>query len=362
MMTDTEFMKQALRLAAKGAGYVSPNPMVGAVIVKEGQVIAQGYHRHFGGPHAEVNALRHLDRSDAQGATMFVTLEPCAHHGKTPPCVHLILDYGLSRVVVAMEDPNPKVRGKGIQILKQAGIAVQTGLLVTEARALNAPYIKVMEQGKPFITLKVAQTLDGKVATSGGASRWITSEISRRRVHKLRKSHDAILVGVNTVIRDDPQLTVRHVRGTHPRRIILDSRLRIPDTSRCRTCCDPHLTILATTSLSSESRRRELSSSGHHVWLLPFIKKGEIDLSALWERMVAEDILSVLVEGGKKVFTSVIRSGETDRFIAFIAPKLFGSGIEPFGCLDVDVPDDAFTFEKYSWKRSGNDIVFEGWC
>ena len=342
-------------------GRVSPNPMVGAVITKQGRILAQGYHRCYGEPHAEVNALSLLGSGEGKGATLYVTLEPCAHHGKTPPCTHAILDYGISRIVVGMEDPNPCVHGKGIKELRRAGVRVDTGVLEGACRALNAPYIKAIQKGKPFVTVKVAQTLDGKIATQTGHSRWITTDASRRKVHRLRKSHDAVLVGVNTVIADDPQLTVRHVRGNHPKRIILDSNLRVPESACVLTCCDPHLTVLATTETSSQRKRDALIASGHEVWVLPQKDEGGIHLDALWKKMVKEGILSVLVEGGRNVFTSVVLSGETDHYIAFIAPKLFGKGIDTLGELNVSAPEEALRFSRTIWKRAGADAIFEGW-
>ena len=359
-MDDRFFMQRVLRLARRGTGRVSPNPRVGALVVKRGRVLAEGYHAYFGGPHAEVVALSKIDEDERKGATLYVNLEPCVHHGKTPPCTELIIRSRLRRVVVGAVDPNPLVREKGIQKLLEAGIEVQVGVRKEECIKLNKAYFKYITQEKPFITLKIAQTLDGKIATADGISRWITSEASRRFVHRMRRESDAVLVGVNTVIADDPELTVRWGYGTGVRRIVLDSRLRIPEEARVLHHPDPEKTIVATTPQAASEKIQMLRQNGVSVWVLDADEEGRVDLSALWKKMAQEGMASVLVEGGKVVFTSILRDGEADRIVVFIAPKLFGKGISAFGDLGVRVPDGAMTFREIVWRRRGVDMVLEG--
>lgn len=359
-MDDCFFMKRVLRLAERGTGRVSPNPRVGALVVKEGKILSEGYHTFFGGPHAEINALDELTFEESRGGTLFVNLEPCSHFGKTPPCTDTIIQSGIECVVVGTADPNPAVKGKGIQKLKEAGIAVKIGVLEKECSRLNETYFKFITKKKPFITLKVAQTLDGKIATSRGHSRWITSEASRRWVHQMRKESDAVLVGVNTILTDDPQLTVRLVRGGIARRFILDEELRIPLKAQVLRHPDPQNTIVVTTPKASSAKVRDLQECDVTVWVIEDNQKGMVDLTRLWKRMAEEGISSVLVEGGKTVFTSVLRTGEVDRVVVFIAPKFFGKGIEVFGDLGIDSPSDAMTFRETAWRRRGQDMVFEG--
>ncbi|MEE9400354.1 MAG: bifunctional diaminohydroxyphosphoribosylaminopyrimidine deaminase/5-amino-6-(5-phosphoribosylamino)uracil reductase RibD, partial [Dehalococcoidales bacterium] len=235
-MLDEDYMKQALKLAAGGLGQTSPNPMVGAVIVKDNRIIGSGYHRRYGGEHAEINALQDAGEP-LDGSTLYVTLEPCCHHGKTPPCVDEIIRHRIGRVVIGAVDPNPRVNGRSIELLKRNGIETRVGVLEAECRNLNEAHFKYMSTGIPLVTLKFAQTLDGRIATLTGDSRWISSEKFRRLAHKLRAASDAIMVGIDTVLADDPQLTVRLVKGRNPTRIILDGGLRIPvDSMVVRSC------------------------------------------------------------------------------------------------------------------------------
>ncbi len=358
-MDDIFFMKRALRLAKRGGGKVSPNPMVGALIVKNERIISEGYHAFFGGPHAEVDALRKLKAGEAIGSTLYVNLEPCSHYGKTPPCTDAIIKAGIKRVVIGMVDPNPLVHGRGIDKLKKAGIEVRTGILEEQSIELNEPYIKYITKHRPFVTLKIAQTLDGRIATSRGFSRWITGEKSRRFVHKMRRESDAVLVGVNTVIADDPQLTVRMVSGKGKRRVILDSSLRIPLEAKVLHHSDPKNTVVVTTDQSPPDKVKILQKMGVTVWIL---KKtdGMVDLVSLWQKMADEGIASVLVEGGRQIFTTMLRHGEVDRVIIFFAPKIFGEGINSIGDLGIDFPDEAILFKKTRWYKKENDMIFEG--
>ncbi|MHB8843870.1 MAG: bifunctional diaminohydroxyphosphoribosylaminopyrimidine deaminase/5-amino-6-(5-phosphoribosylamino)uracil reductase RibD [Nitrospirota bacterium] len=318
---DEKYMRQALRLAGKAAGRTSPNPMVGAVVVKSGRVIASGWHRKAGGPHAEAIALAKAGAA-AKGATLYVTLEPCSHTNKrTPPCSPLVIRSGVKRVVIAMIDPNPRVSGGGVRAIRKAGIEVVTGVLGSEARRLNEAFIKHVTKKVPFVTLKIAQTLDGKIATSAGESKWITGEEARREGHRLRNSHDAILVGINTVLKDDPSLTARVPGGRDPLRIVLDSRLRIPLTAKVLAQRSMAGTVVATLEGAPRSRVNKVRAAGAEVL---FVKndKGRIDLRDLMRRLGKRDIMSILLEGGAEVHAAALKAGIVDRVVLFIAPML----------------------------------------
>jgi diaminohydroxyphosphoribosylaminopyrimidine deaminase / 5-amino-6-(5-phosphoribosylamino)uracil reductase len=364
-MNDSDYMKHAIRLAKKGTIEVSPNPRVGCLVVKHGKIIAEGYHSRRGGPHAERVALTGLDSFLTRRSTLIVTLEPCDHFGKTPPCTRAIISAGISRVIIGCLDPNPIVHGRGVRRLRKAGIKVRTGVLEGECRRLNEAFFKFIRTRTPFITVKVAQTLDGKIATRNGDSKWISHEKSRHVVHRLRRDTDAVLVGVQTVIRDDPELTVRDGRGRRagalsPKRIVLDSRLRIPDDARLLKLDDPERTILAATAGAPAARRERLEAMGVRVWTLRRDRKGRVSVRDLLKKMAEDEITSVLVEGGADVFTSFMKSGEVDRLVVFTSPKLFGDGRPPLGDLGVRSPENAFRFERTEWKRVGPDMMFIG--
>ncbi len=354
---DEKYMSRALSLARRGRKWVSPNPMVGAVIVNKGRVISEGYHHHFGGAHAEIDALGKASENVA-GATMYVTLEPCHHYGKTPPCVDALIERKLGRVVVGMIDPDPRTAGKSVQKMRDNGIKVTTGVLEDESRALNEAYIRHRVTGLPLVTLKFAQSLDARIATATGSSAWITSEESRRRGHLLRASHDAILVGVGTILADDPELTVRHVRGKNPLRVVLDSSLKTPPGAR--VVAGHEARTLIVTASGRHSRADSLCKEGVEVLELPAGADGKIDLSALLRQLGERDITSVLVEGGAAIHTSFLRHSLADRFVAFIAPRVMGAGIETVGDLGItDVAGSiGLTFDKL--QRSGPDIMIEG--
>ena len=359
-MNDIFFMRRVLKLARKGTGKVSPNPRVGAILTRNGEILSEGYHAYFGGPHAEVTALSKQKSAETTGDTLYVNLEPCDHQGKTPPCTELIINSGVRRVVIGNLDPNPIVHGKGVKKLREAGIETHLGVLERDCKKLNEAYFKSMIHKKPFITLKIAQTLDGKIATDQGHSRWISSEASRRWVHRMRNENDAVLVGINTVIVDNPELTVRMVRGHAVKKIVLDSRLRIPLESRVLVNSNPTNTYIATTTRAPSERIIPLQKMGVNVWVLKEDNEGRVDISALLKKINQEAIQSVLVEGGNRVFTRLLRAGEVDRLVVFIAPKLFGKGIDSFGELVGCTPDGAVTFNETYWHRRGTDIVFEG--
>ena len=358
-MSDETFMKRALELARRGRGRVSPNPMVGAVAVKNGRIVSEGYHRSYGEAHAEINAI-HAARTSLEGATLYVTLEPCHHHGKTPPCVESVIASKFARVVVGMEDPNPLVSGKSIAELKARGIGTTVGVMEEACRQLNETFIKYMETGRPFVTLKFAQTLDGRIATSTGHSQWISGEQSRRFAHRLRSLHDAVLVGAGTAVKDDPELTVRHARGRNPLRIVIDPLLEIPLDAKILRDQGRAATLVVTRPDAPPEKCRRIRAM--QVGLLPFGDQGAdlFDLHPLFARLGEQRISSILVEGGSGIITSVLRQRLADRVVAIIAPKMIGNGLSTVGDLGIDYMDHALglTFKKVS--RSGPDVILDG--
>jgi diaminohydroxyphosphoribosylaminopyrimidine deaminase/5-amino-6-(5-phosphoribosylamino)uracil reductase len=364
-MTDTvatsgeQFMRLALKLARRGLGKVSPNPMVGAVIVKNGRIIAQGYHHYFGGDHAEVDAFKNAKESVA-GATMYVTLEPCCHYGKTPPCVNAVIEHKIGRVVIGMLDPDKRVCGNSLKMLRDKGIAVEVGVLEDECRALNESFIKHRTTGIPFVTLKWAQSLDGKIATATGSSTWITSPPSLKLAHKLRSTHDAILVGAGTVLKDNPELTTRLVKGRNPLRVVLDSNLRIPADVKIFKNLAKAPTVLATTAWDAHQKLDERRALGLEVLIVPPNADGRVDLHALLKTLGGRDVSSLLVEGGAETITSFLRLGLADKIIAIIAPKILGKGTDAVGELDITEVSKAFKMTFTRVYRSGEDIVAEG--
>jgi diaminohydroxyphosphoribosylaminopyrimidine deaminase/5-amino-6-(5-phosphoribosylamino)uracil reductase len=318
---DERFMRRALALAQRGLGKTSPNPSVGAVLVRKRRVVAKGRTAQPGGPHAEVFALRN---AKAKGATLYVTMEPCSTWGRTPPCTEAIIAAGVKRVVVADRDPNPKHNGRGLAVLRRAGIRVEVGLLSDEATALNEPFNKWITTRMPLVIAKAALSLDGKIATRTGDSKWITSEAARREAHKLRSHIDAIMVGANTVIRDNPQLTVRHgLRGKQPWRVVIDGRGRCPRTAKLFRDAHRERTIILTTSSSSAAWRRNLSQSGAHVFIVKG-NGGRLDLRAALRVLGKVDITSVLVEGGGELLGSLFDKRLIDRVALFYTPIVIG--------------------------------------
>lgn len=315
-------MREALELARNAEGRTSPNPMVGAVIVREGRIIAAGWHRKAGTPHAEVHALR-MAGDLAKGATLYVTLEPCSHYGRTGPCAKAVAEAGIKRVVIAMKDPNPLVSGRGIEILEEAGVEVKCGVLEEEAKKLNEVFLKWVPKKMPFVVLKTAMTLDGKIATYAGESQWITNEASRLRVHEYRDIYDSILVGIGTVLRDDPSLTTRlpDRTGKNPVRVIVDSQARTPLTARVVTDGKAK-TIIAVTEQAPLDRVNALKKTGAEV-----ITAGEgehVDLKTLMQKLGQMEICSVFVEGGGRINFSLLKEGLVDKVYAFVAPKIIG--------------------------------------
>lgn len=367
---DERFMRLALDLAEEARGRTSPNPMVGAVIVRDERIVGRGYHREAGTPHAEIHAIADAG-SRAKGATIYINLEPCSHYGRTGPCTQAIIEAGLSRVVMAMIDPDPRVSGRGKAALEAHGIQVQTGILESEARKLNEAYIKYVTTGRPFVILKTAMSLDGKIATASGRSRWITSEDSRRVVHQIRDEVDAILVGIGTVIRDDPSLTTRlpNGRGRDAIRIILDSRARIPLESKVLNLNSSARTIVAVSNpQASQEKVAQLKqrAGGHggpplQVLMVPE-QDGRVDLQALMERLGRMEIMSVLLEGGAEVNASALRAGIVDKVMVFIAPKLIGGSGSPgpIGGAGIDDLSEAVQLTDISVDRVGEDILVTG--
>ena len=322
------FMAAALALARKGAGWTSPNPAVGAVVVRQGRVVGAGYHRRAGAAHAEVEALRQAGRR-ARGSTVYVTLEPCNHAGRTPPCCEAILAAGVRRVVAAMRDPNPITNGRGLARLRRAGIEVITGVLEAEAHRLNEPFHKAMTSTLPFVIAKIGQSLDGKIATTTGASRWITSPASRRAAHRWRARVDAILIGATTARRDDPALTVRGVRHRpgRPVKVIVDTHLRLPLGARCVSAASPAKTIIAT-AVRQGAKRAALLARGVEVLSLP-ARRGRVPLRPLLRRLLRADIQSVLLEGGGELLASALAERLVDRIVFVVAPLLIGGRTTP---------------------------------
>ncbi|MBM7555519.1 bifunctional diaminohydroxyphosphoribosylaminopyrimidine deaminase/5-amino-6-(5-phosphoribosylamino)uracil reductase RibD [Halanaerobacter jeridensis] len=360
-MSDKKYMQRALDLAQQAKGDTSPNPLVGAVIVKEGQIIAEGYHHQAGGNHAEINALQDAEEEVA-GATMYVNLEPCTHFGKTPPCSNAIIEAGLSRVVIAMKDPNPKISGAGVEKLRQAGIEVEVGILEAEAKKLNEVFIKYITTDLPFVILKNAMTLDGKIATKTGDSRWISGSESREIVHRLRDQVDGILVGIGTVLSDNPRLTTRLPEGgSDPTRIILDSQLEIPLEANLITQDSDAVTIIVTTNHSEQSKKEKLINLG--VKILELGTKEKIDLNALLKELAHEEITSLLVEGGSEVNSSFWEEKLVDKIYYFIAPKIIGGteSVPVVGGSGVEKVKNGVKIIDKEIKQVGEDLLIVGY-
>ncbi|NPV83856.1 MAG: bifunctional diaminohydroxyphosphoribosylaminopyrimidine deaminase/5-amino-6-(5-phosphoribosylamino)uracil reductase RibD [Candidatus Aminicenantes bacterium] len=360
---DLEFMEMAYSLAEKARGRTSPNPCVGAVVVKAGKVIGWGYHQEAGKPHAEIIALERAGLR-ARGATLYLTLEPCVHWGRTPPCVDRLLQSGLKRVVVSAYDPNPLVNRKGVARLRQAGIEVETGLLDHLNLKLNESYIKYISQRVPFVTLKAALSLDGKMAAASGDSRWISSPESRYFVQNLRAEHDAILVGINTILRDDPELTLRleETSGKKWHRLILDTFLRFPPEARLLRNIRAGLVIIFTGTGVPEDRASSLRQKGAEIIRVP-ASGGQVDLKAVLEELGRREISSVLVEGGAGVLTSFIQQKLADKVYFFLSPRFIGGekSPTPFEGRGAETVADALELKKVRHFAIRNDIIVEGY-
>lgn len=358
-MRDEFYMKRALKLAEKGCGRVSPNPVVGAVIVKDGIIIGEGYHERYGEKHAERNALSACTDS-AGGAELFVTLEPCCHCGKQPPCTEAIIESGIRRVVIGSHDPNPLVAGKGIELLRQNGIEVVQGVLRERCDAINEIFFHYITEKRPFAALKYAMTLDGKLATFTGASRWITGDKARQDVQRLRRRFSAILVGVGTVLADNPSLTCRIDKGCDPVRIICDTSLKTPLDAAVVKTAGITKTIIAT-CCENAVRQAPYITAGCQIYTLPK-KDGHVSLDELFERLGKEGIDSVLCEGGAEIAFSLLKNQLADKIYAYIAPKLFGGEVAktPVGGHGVALPDEAFGISITRIHKIAEDILIEG--
>lgn len=362
---DKIWMQRALSLAEKGRGYVSPNPMVGSVIVSEsGDIIGEGYHQKYGKEHAEVLAIDSVkDKSLLKNAIIYVTLEPCAHHGKTPPCATMIADLPFKRAVVAMQDPFSEVDGKGLEILRKGGIKVDVGILEDEAKQLNEAWLHYVRFSRPFVTLKIAQTADGYIAAPNGDSKWISSKESRTEVHRWRSRSDAVLVGRNTAMYDNPTLTVRMVEGRQPTRVVVDGPLELPrnlnlfsdqyeektiivthNKAKAKEVADPMLKML-----QSNYFRGEILLVDEH--------DGHSNQKQMIERLADSGITSLLVEGGRDLSTSLLKAGLVDRLQLFISPKLLGGGTKSIQGLGTNRMEDMVPFKTFTWTRFGTDML-----
>ena len=344
-----------LRLALKGEGKVSPNPMVGAIIVKGDKIIGRGYHQKFGGAHAEINALNDAGVK-AKNGVLYVNLEPHSFLGKTPPCTEAIIKAGIKKVFCSILDPNPLVNGKGVKKLEDSGIEVEMGLLEREARRLNEVYLKGMNTGFPFVSLKVAQTLDGKIATSNGDSKWIASDDSREFVHRLRSKVDAVLVGSGTIVKDNPELTAHKIKGVNPRTIVLASSGKIPPASRILRDKRESKTIIVTSKAGIT-----LNDSNAEIWKIKEDANGGIDIRQFLKKAGKEGISSILVEGGKGVFTSFLKHKLADKIYCFISPKIIGKGLETFGDLGIKRIKNSLKLKDVELKRFSNDFLLIGY-
>ncbi|SHJ95966.1 diaminohydroxyphosphoribosylaminopyrimidine deaminase [Clostridium cavendishii DSM 21758] len=358
---DEAYMKIALELAEKGRGKVNPNPMVGAIIVKDERIIAKGYHEGYGKKHAEINAFNNAIE-DVSGATMYVTLEPCIHYGKTPPCVDMIIKKQISKVVIGMIDPNKLVSGKGAKKLKDAGIEVLTGVLEEECKKLNEIFVKFITTKIPFLVLKTAMSLDGKIATSTGESKWITDTIARNEVHSLRGQLSGIMVGVNTIIKDNPKLTCRIKGYKNPIRIVVDSTLRIPVESNVIQKINNTHTIIVTTKIANISKIELLRSLGVKVLIIKE-KDRRVDLKALLLELGKLNIDSILLEGGATLNYSALEEGIVDKVQFYLSPKIIGGekSKTPVGGKGIDLLKNSYKVKNLTTKFIGEDILIEGY-
>ena len=366
-------MRRCLDLAARGAGVVSPNPMVGAVLIApDGTVLGTGWHQQYGGPHAEVHAIHDAETQHGaemlQDATLYVNLEPCSHHGKTPPCTDLIIEKRIPRVVVGMADPFPAVGGQGIERLRENGVDVTVGVLEADCKRLNEAFIHHVETGRPLVTLKIAQTLDGHIATRTGDSQWISGKPARTLVHQWRAELDGVLVGSGTAEADDPRLTVRHVEGRQPLRLVLDRTGALPPTLNLFTddAADRTIAVVGE-GYGMPAYAEALKAAGGKLLRIPETEAGHLNLKALLTRLGkdsgrrTEPMQSLLVEAGPGLATALFRQNLADRFFCFVAPKLIGSGMPSLRDLGIEEMANARTFAEHRWDPVGSDLLFRGY-
>jgi diaminohydroxyphosphoribosylaminopyrimidine deaminase / 5-amino-6-(5-phosphoribosylamino)uracil reductase len=362
-MDDEKYMLLALDLAQQGVGFTSPNPMVGAIVVKDDLIVGRGYHAAAGQAHAEVNAIEDAG-TEARGGTLYVTLEPCNHTGRTPPCTEKILASGIRRIVVAMRDPNPEVKGGGLAFLAGKGVTVTSGVCEDRAARQNEVFIKFVRTRRPFVTVKCAATLDGRIATRTGDARWVSGEASRQLVHRLRHAADAIMVGVKTVNRDDPSLTTRisGFHGKNPLRVILDTRLSISENARVVQSGFATGTTVVTGPVVPEEKKLRLEKNGVRILSSP-LKEGRVDLGQLMAALGAAEITSLLVEGGGRVIASAFRDGIVDKVIFFFAPKILGGddGVPICRGPGPELMQDCLPIKKMQAHQIGEDVMIEGY-
>lgn len=362
---DEMYMERALALAARGRGTTTPNPMVGAVIVKDGRVIGEGYHIRAGEGHAEVNAFRNAEENgeDVTGATMYVTLEPCSHYGKTPPCADKIVEKGIGRVVVGALDSNPLVAGRGIEKIRSAGIPAVTGILAEKSIALNEVFMKYIITKRPFVVLKAAMSLDGKIATADGESQWISCETSREEVQRLRHELTGIMVGIGTVLADDPMLNCRIPGGKQPVRIVVDSRLMIPEDSRLVSSAGEYPLIVAALKNCNEAKKQKLEACGVQVLEVGANPEGHVDLNILMDCLGAMQIDSILLEGGGRLTEGALQAGIVDKVQFYIAPMLIGGegAKTPVEGRGIHVLSKAWHISDWKVETIGDDIKITGY-
>lgn len=355
MISHKKHMELALRFAEKGKGLTSPNPLVGCIIVKRGRIVGRGYHKKAGTEHAEILALNEAGKK-AINSTLYVNIEPCSHWGRTPPCTERIVEAKVREVVIGMEDPNPLV--DGFKELKFRGIKTKIGILEKEAKKLNEVYIKYMKTKRPFVIIKVAMSLDGRIATKTGDSKYITSKEARTYVHELRTEADAVMVGLNTVLRDNPELTPRLVKGKDPMKIVVDSKLKIP--KNCNLMKDPTKLIIATTNMAPKNEIKKLQQKGINV-IITKAQKGLVDLQDLVKQLGKHEITSVMIEGGSELNSSAIKAGIVDKILIFAAPKIIGNGLGAIGSLGISKIDKAINLKNPVTRKIGKDLLIEGY-
>ncbi|HEY9167352.1 MAG TPA: bifunctional diaminohydroxyphosphoribosylaminopyrimidine deaminase/5-amino-6-(5-phosphoribosylamino)uracil reductase RibD [Candidatus Kryptonia bacterium] len=364
MLSDEDIMLRCIRLAANGLGSVSPNPLVGCVIVKDGRIIGEGYHEKFGGPHAEVNAIRSATE-DVAGSTVYVNLEPCDFQGKTPPCTDLLIEKRVKKVIVAMLDPNPRVNGGGVKKLRAAGVEVELGVCAEAAHILNEVFTYYISKKLPFVVLKVAQSIDGKVALKNGRSKYITSADSLRRVHELRRTYDSVLVGAGTVRSDDPLLTVRLVEGRSPKRIILDGKLSVSTKSKMFRNKDAPTILFYSKSMENKNnirkKLRELEALGVETHALKGRTSTSLSLTLVLRSLTKMQIASVLVEGGVKIFSDFINQGLVDKIHIFVAPKIIGAGKSFSDGFELSDVSRSKIIRDLQFSQVGPDLLLTGY-
>lgn len=358
---DEKYMQLALELARKGKGWAAPNPLVGAIIVKDDRIIGQGFHEYYGGAHAEVNAVASA-RENVEGSTIYINLEPCAHVGKTPPCSKLLVEKKFKKAVISMLDPNPLVAGQGVKKLEEAGIEVVTGVLEKESRELNEIFLSYITSKRPFVVMKTAMSLDGKIATASGESQWISGEESRKQVHRLRHELSGIMVGVGTILADNPSLTARLPQSRQPLRIVADSRLRIPLDAKVLQDQDQAQTLIATTPCADAKKIAQLTARGIKVLITESLD-GRVDLKDLMEKLGQKEIDSILLEGGAALNFSALQAGIVNKVQAYLAPIIIGGkeAKSPVEGPGIGHLSEAFQIQEMSVQSVGKDVFIEGY-